>query len=96
MLPNLFRVLGSVDMINQKLGTNLTWQDVNSVYNSQKGKEIGYYFKCRVPSFRLISCIPESNKGMDEDFLIVSSEWHDGSHCPTQDVEIGGFPKPLD
>ena len=27
--PNVFRVLGSVDMINQKMGTNLTWHDVN-------------------------------------------------------------------
>ena len=27
--PNLFRVLGSVDMINQKMGTNLTCHDVN-------------------------------------------------------------------
>ena len=45
--PNLFRVLGSMDMINQKKGTNLTWHDVNQVYNSQKGKDTGYYFKCR-------------------------------------------------
>ena len=36
--PNLFMILGSVDMINQKMGTNLTWHDVNWVYNSQKGK----------------------------------------------------------
>ena len=72
--PNLFRVLSSVDMINQKMGTNLTWHDVNWSYNSQKGKEIGYYFKCRVPFVRLISCILESNKGMDEDWLIVLGE----------------------
>ena len=81
--PNLFRILDSVDMINQKMGTNLTWHDVNWVYNSQKGKDIGYYFKCRVPSVRLISCIPELNKGMDEDFLIVLGGWHNGLHCPT-------------
>ena len=88
--PNLFRVLGSVDMINRKMGTNLTWHDINWVYNFQKGKEMSYHFKCRVPSVRLISCIPESNKGMDEDFLIVLGEWHDGLHCPTQDGEPGG------
>ena len=72
--PNLFRALGSVDMINQKMGTNLTWHDVNWSYNSQKGKETSYYFKCRVPSVRLVSCIPESNKGMDKDCLIISGE----------------------
>ena len=26
--PNLFRVLSSVDMINRKIGTNLTWHGV--------------------------------------------------------------------
>ena len=41
--PNLFRVLVSVDMINWKMGTNLTWHDVNWVYNNQKGKDTGYY-----------------------------------------------------
>ena len=88
--PNLFRVLGSKDMINRKMRTNLTWHDVNWVYNFQKGKETSYYFKCRVPFVRLISCIPELNKGMDEDFLIVSVEWHDGLHCLTKDGEPGG------
>ena len=27
--PNVFRILGSIDMINRKMGTNLTWHDVN-------------------------------------------------------------------
>ena len=91
--PNLFRVLNSVDMINQKMGTNLTWHNINWSYNSQKGKKTGSYFKCRVPYFRLISCIPKSNKGMEEDWLIISGEWHDGLHCPTQDREPSGVPK---
>ena len=70
----VFRVLGNVDMINQKMGTNLTWHDVNWVYNCQKGKETKYYIKCRVPAIRLISCMLESNKEMDENFLIVSGD----------------------
>ena len=70
-------------MINRKMGTNLAWNNVNWEYNYQKGKEIGYYFRCRVPMAWLISCVLESKKGMDEDFLIVSGDWHDGLHCPT-------------
>ena len=80
--PNVFRVLGSVDMINHKMGINLTWHDVNWVHNCQKGKETNYYIKCRVPTIRLISCMPESNNGMDEEFLIISEDWHDGLHYP--------------
>ena len=87
--PNFFRVLGSVDMINRRMGTNLTWHDVNWVYNCQKGKEKNYYIKCKVPSVRLISCMPESNKGMDENFLIVLGDWYDGFHCLTQEGEPG-------
>jgi len=30
---NVFKVLDSVDIINRKMGTNLTWHDVNWVYN---------------------------------------------------------------
>ena len=53
------------------MGVNLTHHDVNWVYNSENIKDIGYYFKTRVPSVKLILCLLESNKGMDKDFLIV-------------------------
>ena len=45
--------------------------------------------KCRGPAVRLIFCLPDSSKGMDEDFLIVSGGWHDGMHCLTQEGELG-------
>ena len=69
-----FRILGSVDMLNHKIGVNLTHHDVNWVYNCQNLKGMGYYFKTKVLSIKLISCLPKSNKGMNKDFLIVSSE----------------------
>ena len=49
-------------------------------------KEKGYYLKPRHPKFRLISCLLDSNKGMNKDFLIISGEWHDSLHCPTREV----------
>ena len=88
--PNLFRILGSVEALNQKIGVNLTHHDVNWVYNCQYLKDTGYYLKTKVPLVKLISCLPESNKGLDQDFLIVSGEWHDGLHCPTRDGQLGG------
>ena len=39
----------------------------------------------------LISCLPDTNKGMDKDFLIVSSECHEGLHCLTQDGTLDGM-----
>ena len=81
--PNLFRILGSVDTLNEKMGVNLTHHDINWVYNYQHLKSMGCYLKTRVPKVRLISCLLESNKGMDQDFLIVSGECHDGLHYLT-------------
>ena len=83
--PNMFRILDSVDALNEKMGVNLTHHDVNWIYNRHKLTRQGYYLKTRVPVIRLISCLPESNKGMNKDYLIISGEWHDGLHCPTRE-----------
>ena len=79
-----------MDALNEKMGVNLTHHDVNSVYNCQHLKSMGYYLKTRALEVRLISYLPESNKGMDQDFLIVSDEWYNGLHCPTREGQLGG------
>ena len=71
---NLFRILGSVDALNDKMGVNLTHHDVNWVYNCQHLKSMGYYLKTRVLEVSLISCLLEFNMAMDQDFLIISGE----------------------
>ena len=87
----MFRILGSVDALNEKMGVNLTHYDVNYIYNRHKLTRQGYYLKTREPPVRLISCLPESNKVMNKDFLIVSEEWHDGLHCPTREGTPSGL-----
>ena len=54
--------------------------------------DAGYYLKSRSSIVKIVSCLPKSNKGMKDDFLIVSGEWHDGFHCPVQEEEPGGVP----
>ena len=54
-----------MDTLNEKMGVNLTHHDINWVYNYQHHKSMGYYLKTRVPEVRLISYLPDSNKGMD-------------------------------
>jgi len=53
--PNVFRILGSVDAFNEKMGVNLTHHDINWIYNRQCLKGQGYYLKTRVPAVKLIS-----------------------------------------
>ena len=90
--PNLFRVLGSVDALNEQLGLGLTWHDVVHMYECRQLSDAGYYLKSQSEIVRLISCLPKSNKGMKDDYLIVSGEWTDGLHCPTQAGDPGGVP----
>ena len=82
--PNLFRVLGCMDTLNEQMGLGLTWHDVVHLYECHKLGGMGYYLKSRSDVVRLISYLPKSNKGMKDGYLIVSREWSDGFHCPTQ------------
>lgn len=82
---NLFRVVSSVTQLNKKMRMALTHHDINWVYSCHDSKNLGFYLRTRVPAVRLISCLPEMNKGLDEDFLIILGDWHDKYHCPVRD-----------
>ena len=79
--PNMFRVLGSIKALNERMNLNLTHHYVNWVYNLHHLKGQGYYLKSRHLEVRLIQCLPTSNKNL-KDFLIFSGEWHDGLPSP--------------
>ena len=69
---NMFRVLGSIEVLNERMNLNLTHHDVNWIYNLQHMKGQGYYLRSRRSEVRLIQCLPISNKGLKDDFLIFS------------------------
>ena len=73
-VPNLFRILGCVDTLNEQMGLRLTWLDVVHMYECHKLSSEGYYLKSQSDIIRLISFLPKSNKGMKDDYLIVSKE----------------------
>ena len=90
--PNLFRVLGSIDVLNEQLGLGLMWHDVVHMYECRQLSGVRYYLKSRSEVIRLIYCLPISNKGMKDDYLIASGKWTDGLHCPTRVGDPGGVP----
>ena len=90
---NVFRILGYVDALNEKMGLRLTHHDVNLCYNLQLLKGKSFYMKTRDDRVRLIQCLPESSKGLNKDFLIMYGEWHDGLSCPTVEGEPSGVPR---
>ena len=88
--PNFFRVLGSIDALDSHLGLGLTWYDVVHLYEGHIETRAGFYLKSRSSMVKLISCLPKSNKGMKDDYLILSGPWSDGLPCPTKIGEPGG------
>ena len=62
------------------------------IYKCHKLAGAGYYLKSRFEVVRLISCLPKSNKGMKDDYLIVLGEWNDSLHCPTRARDPGVVP----
>ena len=69
----MFRVLGYVDALNDQMNLGLTWHDVAHMYKCHSLTE-GYYLKSQSEDVRLISCLPKSNKGLKDDYLVVSGE----------------------
>ena len=90
--PKFFRILGAIDALDRHLGLGLTWYDVAHLYEGHQQTGARFYLKSRSNAVKLISCLPKSNKGMKDDYLIVSGHWHDGFPCPTQLGESGGVP----
>ena len=54
------------------MGLRLTWHDVVHMYECHSPADAGYYLKSRSNIVRLVSCLPKSNKGMKDDYLIAS------------------------
>ena len=67
--PNMFRVLGSIEVLNEIMNLNLTHHDVNWVYNLHHLTGQGYYLKLTYLEVRSIQYLPTSNKGLKEDFF---------------------------
>ena len=88
--PNFFRVLGAIDALDRHLGLGLTWYDVAHLYEGHIEARVGFYLKSRSSVAKLISYLPKSNKGMKDDFLIVSGPWSDVLPCPTKLGKAGG------
>ena len=62
--PNMFRVLGCVDALNEHLQLGLTWHDIVHLYECHSQSDGGFYLKSRSPVVRLISCLSKFNKGI--------------------------------
>ena len=86
---NMFRILGCVNALNKQMNLGLSWHDVVHLYECHSLNK-SYYLKSRFDEVRLISCLPKFNKGLKDDYLIVSGAWHDNLRCPVKARAPGG------
>ena len=89
---NLFRVLESVDALNDLMDLGLTWHNVVHLYEYHSLASARYYLKSCSDVVRLISGLPKSNKGLKDDYLVIFGEWHDDLHCLVRAGKLGGVP----
>ena len=90
--PNMFRVLGSIEALNERMNLNLTHHNLSWIYNLHNLKGQGYYLKLSHLEIRLIQCLPISNKGLKDDFFIFSGQWHDSLPYPVKEGTPSGGP----
>ena len=86
----MFKVLGSIEALNERMNLNLTHHDMNWIYNLHNLKGQGNYLKSKHSEVRLIKCLPISNNGLKDDFLIFSGQCHDDLPCPVKKGTPGG------
>ena len=88
--PNMFRILGCVDALNEHLELELTWDDVVHMYECHSQADRGFYLKSRSAIIKLISCLPKSNKGMKDDYLIAQGHGTMASTAqPKRERQVG-------
>ena len=60
--------------LNDQMNLRLTWHDVIHMYECHSFTSAGYYLKSQSDVVRLISCLPKSNKGLKDDYLVTFGE----------------------
>lgn len=74
-LPNFYRVVCCVSQLNKLYNLNLTHHYINLLYSFCGSIDNSYYLKVQDPRFRLISCLPDSNRNSQGEFIKVSGNW---------------------
>ena len=74
-VPNVFRVVMGTTVLIKKLSLNLTVHDITYVYRFQATGRKEYILVARNSKRKLVTGLPDSSKGRDEDILVIIGNW---------------------
>uniref|UniRef100_A0A2N9IEH2 Uncharacterized protein n=1 Tax=Fagus sylvatica TaxID=28930 RepID=A0A2N9IEH2_FAGSY len=84
--PNIFRIVNGVAELNRRLGFNLTVHDIIATYFLRTTQHEAFSLRPRDVNNTLVNSLPDTNKEMTDDFLLVRGNWYfPGHRCPTVD-----------
>jgi hypothetical protein len=82
-VPNVFRIVMGMAVLMEKLGLNLTVHDITYVYSLQTTSKDQYTLVARNSDRKLVTGLPDSSKGRDVDFLVITGNWQNPHiSCP--------------
>uniref|UniRef100_A0A2N9FQB6 Uncharacterized protein n=1 Tax=Fagus sylvatica TaxID=28930 RepID=A0A2N9FQB6_FAGSY len=84
--PNIFRIVMGVVELNRRLGLSLTVHDIIATYSLRTTQHEAFSLRPRDVNNTLVNSLPDTNKEMIDDFLLVRGNWYYPGHgCPTVD-----------
>jgi hypothetical protein len=88
--PNIFRIVMCVVELNRRLGLDLTVHDIIAIYTLCTSQSEAYSLRPRDVLNTLVNSLPDTNKDMMDDYLLVRGAWHHpNQRCPTGDGTPG-------